>query len=439
MIFDGKALIEISEDKIANLVTNHIREQQHLEFKVTINLKTDTDKFEVLCDIASLANSGGGYVIVGIRDDGRGKAQRFEPGLVGDTEKIRQSVRALCIDHIKERIIGLEFDCKVIDTNPILIIRVPHSDRLPHMVTLGNKTHFVTRYEDGKREMQYAEIREAFTGDFLARRLNTIEVGIKSLSVSFTEDTERKRARNAVENESHHDLLNLTSGKALSEAYRERFVRHAALKPFFCISAVPIHPHPNLVDIDSPQIKELIVNPPNSRLAGWNMRFDHFPLEVSLLGVTRGRDDFRTAEYWKNGYVELRAEINKNFCWGQDTHEYQINPAFNPVVISEYIASFLRLYHDLMGRINYTNDVLLNVLYLNIKNYGLRSRAWFESSTPYTGENISITDYTLTSNINPDVEAFKLLKHIFALFGLTQEAIPAWNKDDNVFEFEKLQ
>ncbi|MCB0331816.1 MAG: putative DNA binding domain-containing protein, partial [Bdellovibrionales bacterium] len=96
MIFEARPLTDIDDTEILSLVSNHVRERQHIEYKVTVNLKEDESKFEALCDIASLANGGGGYLVIGIRDDGAGRAQKFDPGLVGDIERIRQVLRSLC-------------------------------------------------------------------------------------------------------------------------------------------------------------------------------------------------------------------------------------------------------------------------------------------------------------------------------------------------------
>lgn len=162
MIFDGKPLDEISDQEIDLIVKEHKAERQHLEFKVTINYKDDPDKIELLRDITSFANGAGGYIIIGIRDDGRGKAQKYEPTRVGNIEQIKKVIISLCQDHISERIDGLEIMTREVERNPIIIVRIPPSTRKPHMITFQNKTDFYCRYQDGKREMTLGEIKEAF-------------------------------------------------------------------------------------------------------------------------------------------------------------------------------------------------------------------------------------------------------------------------------------
>jgi predicted HTH transcriptional regulator len=90
MIFEGKIIDEISDDEIKYLVAHHIGEKQYLEFKARVNCQSDQGKLELLRDIASMANSGGGYLIIGIRDDGKGHAQTYELITEADLENIKK-------------------------------------------------------------------------------------------------------------------------------------------------------------------------------------------------------------------------------------------------------------------------------------------------------------------------------------------------------------
>ncbi len=72
MIFDGRPIDQITDDEVRALVSEHVVERRHLEFKLTVDHRDDNDRLEMLLDISSLANGGGGYVFVGIRDNGRG-------------------------------------------------------------------------------------------------------------------------------------------------------------------------------------------------------------------------------------------------------------------------------------------------------------------------------------------------------------------------------
>src|SRR5262249_56805529 len=57
---------------------------------------------------------------------------------------------------------GLEIDRRVVDGHVVVLIRVPRSARVPHMMKYKNATEFWSRYQDGKAQMTREEIREAF-------------------------------------------------------------------------------------------------------------------------------------------------------------------------------------------------------------------------------------------------------------------------------------
>lgn len=95
MIFDGKSLEQITDNEIRALVVDRIGEKQHLEFKATVNYKNNDEKLELLRDIVSLANGGGGYLIVGIGEDGNGRAVKFEENLLKEPESIKMAITIL--------------------------------------------------------------------------------------------------------------------------------------------------------------------------------------------------------------------------------------------------------------------------------------------------------------------------------------------------------
>ena len=100
MIFEGRPVDEISDEEIAQLVKAHVSERQHLEFKATLGYKDDDARMELLRDVVSMANGGGGYLVFGVRDDGRGQAQSFvDQALMNRADSMIKSIRSLCHDH----------------------------------------------------------------------------------------------------------------------------------------------------------------------------------------------------------------------------------------------------------------------------------------------------------------------------------------------------
>jgi Putative DNA-binding domain len=97
--FGDKPLAAISDDELRALVSKHIAERQHLDFKLEFNHTLPEAVPKLLRHVASFANGGGGYLVLGIRDDGHGRAQRFE-GLQGNVETAVRRIRDLCVKHL---------------------------------------------------------------------------------------------------------------------------------------------------------------------------------------------------------------------------------------------------------------------------------------------------------------------------------------------------
>jgi hypothetical protein len=174
-VFVERPLEEISDADIGRLVTEKVAERQYLDFKLTFDHGSDDDREKLLRHVASLANGIGGCLIVGIRDDGHGRAQRFE-GMHGHraesrAESMVKSIRSSCRRWIEPPISGLEVARRQIDDHFVVLVRIPRSGRTPHMLKLRDATEFWTRYEDGKVQMTRHEIAEAFLSDETTMRL----------------------------------------------------------------------------------------------------------------------------------------------------------------------------------------------------------------------------------------------------------------------------
>jgi len=160
-IFGDKPLADVSDDELRALVSKRVAERQYLDFKLEFDRKVRDAEPKLLRHVASFANGGGGYLVLGVRDDGHGRALRFE-GLRGDVESIVKSVRSLCLKYVDPRVSGLEVGHRTVDGHAVVLVRVPRSARVPHMMTYNDATEFWSRYQDGKAQMTREEIREAF-------------------------------------------------------------------------------------------------------------------------------------------------------------------------------------------------------------------------------------------------------------------------------------
>jgi len=369
MIFDGKPIDQITDDEIRALVAEHAAERRHLEFKVTVDHRDDNDRLEALLDISSLANGGGGYVFVGVRDDGTGRAQVFANP--GDTARIGRSVRDLCLEHIEPRIDALEIRERIVDGHPLVIVRVPVSARTPHMVTYQEGTHFWSRYEDGKRAMTYAETRAAFTEDMLNRRLSTIEGAIAGLAQAGAGPARRQELLGLIR--AGEPLARLTgqSGDELSRVNAEAFREAIRERPAFYLSATPETLRRRAVDVDREEIRALFRQVPDSRPTGWIVTNRYADIERFAEGIRyRGHAlDVGVLELLTNGHMTYACILGEPFYWRQPPEEIARRPRLWPFAVVEYPLSFLRLFWAIANLSRLQQPFYTRLEYHNIRGH----------------------------------------------------------------------
>lgn len=441
MIFDGKPIDEISDEEIHRLVSEHISERQHLEFKVTLNHHNDPDRLELLRDIVSLANAGGGYLIIGIRDDGKGHAQRYEPDMIGDTQRIKQAINSLCLEHIRERIDGLEITLRTVRRNPLVIVRIPTSTRIPHMVTFENQTDFYTRYGDGKREMTMSEIREGFNRDAVALRLSRVETQLQTV-IGMLAAPQRGEREEEIQEAIVPRFLSIEDGDTLADETFRRFSKEVGAQPFFRISITSTTPKADLIDVDSESIRALVDNPPGSRSAGWNMKTTYHQIERFADGIRRGDKNWAYLELLSNCHMEFWAPLNENFCWRQSPEEFSRRPRLYPYPVVEYPTTFLRLYRPIADSLRTANDFIVDLRYINLGGYILAPYApnavGFMSadrySKPFEGKHLLVPRKPIKNDFDPDKTAYGLVRTVYAAFGFDESAIPFFS-DEGRFDF----
>jgi len=444
MIFDHKPPDEITDEEIEALVEEHYSERQHAEFKATMNLKNDDDRLESLRDISSLANSGGGYLIIGIQDDGKGKAQCYTETKF-NSFAIKRSITQLCQDHIIVRIWGLEVRDRTVKGHPLVIVRVPDSDRIPHMIKFQRRTDFWRRYDDGKREMTYAEIKEAFERDSVARRLTNIEQEMTKLRRRETRESELAFLMDQREKQLTPSFSVVENGELLAKVTADNFRSKVGKTPYMRIAATPAHSTRNLVNVDSPPIRAVLTTPPACRLYGWNLGsgdIRHYEVKVFEEGVYRGELSSECLELLRNGHMEFSVLIDEQYCWRQTNEEFNKNPTLYPYAVVEYPVSFLKLYRSITEIAAINDEFIVTLQYVNIR--GFRLPAYSPNSRGFLIRSLETSpfakngyDYSIkvSHQFDPDRTAFELLRNFYASFGHEAYKIPFFNEESSKFEF----
>lgn len=175
MVLGGQSLQELSIADFQSLVANGVPEGPFLDYKQTAYSGRAKHIREMLRDVAAFANAEGGYLVMGIAEDGVGRASHFTPI---DTPLSRvQAIRHACLDGLSERIGGLEVEAYELSPGRgIIVVHVPPSDRRPHMVVRDKRTDFIRRYGTDKQPMKISEIRNAVMENPYFRRMIELEL-----------------------------------------------------------------------------------------------------------------------------------------------------------------------------------------------------------------------------------------------------------------------
>lgn len=172
MALQNLDLDAITETDIQRLVADREEERKTIDYKNALPGKTDGARKEFLADVVSFANTAGGDLVYGVREEESVAVEVCGfSGLNGDAEirALEESILkgiAPRIPGVASRAIGLS------SGRQVLIVRVPSSWAAPHLVAFQESSRFYARTSKGKYLMDVFEIRAAFAAsETLTERL----------------------------------------------------------------------------------------------------------------------------------------------------------------------------------------------------------------------------------------------------------------------------
>jgi len=185
MSLEAKPLSELTSQDLQELVTSKALEDLTHEFKRDLPGNSDTERMEFLYDVSSFANSSGGYMIYGL-EELDGEAHELI-GVSGDADGNIQRLEQMANSGIEPQIPGLHIVAIPLDENrSTMVVRIPRSPVLPHMVSFKGQSKFFQRGSNGKHPLDVNGIRLLFerhgstsrwVREFRAMRLAQIQAG----------------------------------------------------------------------------------------------------------------------------------------------------------------------------------------------------------------------------------------------------------------------
>lgn len=173
-----KPLSEVDFNDLQLLVSNKVKEDTRLDYKLTLPDRNDKGRVEFLRDISAFANTNGGYLIYGIQEeeiDGNktGVAEKIVGIEALNTNELQLWMENLIRTSIEPRLVGIEFKGIPISTShAVLIVRVPRSWNLPHVISYGNHWRFYARNSAGNYQMDVTQLKDSFSlGNTITEKL----------------------------------------------------------------------------------------------------------------------------------------------------------------------------------------------------------------------------------------------------------------------------
>jgi hypothetical protein len=414
--------VTLPVEAIAKLVEDHAPESSTLDFKETLVLDKMETKRDLVRDVSAFANASGGWIIVGISEQGMPhRAASWAHLSTADAERIRKQVVDLCSSHIDPAIPDLDAQTELGPDTSLVVINIP-AGHSPHAVTgFDNATDYYIRIGDEKRQMTHSELQAAFA------------------RASSRRDTPEPRD-------------GFPNGRSAVEEALQTAQATMAGQPFFFIAGAPVALHADTLDLQSQELRQILAK-----------NADGHPFETTL--------DWIVSEA-KTVYRDMAASVGCHaFCLRDDglmwwtvrlsdaTNVFRPEKeddkrVFDQYIIVEYPLSFARLFCALRGIIRGTSgpyvmqmayggcqDITLYPGHIGLEGYSSTSVSW-DVDKGRTREQLIRAPYDPEEFnwLSPaDWIARDLLKHFYQAFGYSQEAIPFWDDTAMVFDLDPKQ
>lgn len=387
------------------------REGYHLDFKGEFG-NLDKAKKELSKDVSAFANTGGGFLIIGV--DKNYKITGIDN--IIQNKAIDEWLNQILSSNIEPPV--FYFDPKVIhipDSDKVIVVlQIPESTKKPHIVTEWNNYHI--RINDSSKSANHNQIRDMF--EFSKNRTDEFNEFLKKKNLSDIDSPDFGANQNS------------------KQLFSEIPTKLNRTTPFVIFSLFPKYPNEEKVSLPFNEFYSWLLNNNKgySPCPHQSLFHGHYSYDLRLDGlVLKNMNVNEVSSYFEvlhNGYVE--AGFSDSFIQVySDQQSGKLNGivTLTPIVIYEMLLlGFARKFYDFA---KYYDEVLLQVSFANTLGFHTwghhnKYRMGFRGSPP---SNRQHNNFKLTYRFNPktltDEQIEQIAKHhsesICRAFGLEQD------------------
>lgn len=158
----------ITRRHIDGLIANEEIEDRRIEYKADLPAEDMSGTNEICYDVTAFANGLGGDIVYGVTERSENKEKTGKPehatGLPNRSlETVRGRFENALSGRVQPRLTGVDFHQVDGDNGPIIIVRVPRSWAMPHLVRINETFKCYIRRGSGKGDpLDVHQLRDAF-------------------------------------------------------------------------------------------------------------------------------------------------------------------------------------------------------------------------------------------------------------------------------------
>lgn len=439
MIFDGKPASQITPADIRRLRDERTQEDQFLDYKRDPYPANEAGKREMIKDVSAFANAAGGYILIGVDEDGEGRASAITG--VTDASGVQRSIVDRCLTLIEPRLTQLDVSNIDVDGRTVIVCYIPESGQKPHAAIPDREHHyFYQRYQAGVKLMTVTEVRHALQGDAVQREIAELRRELAAV-----------RHRETIEQELDQDvdeqgLLRLESPEAVAHHAERLFRRKVGDRPYFRVTATPSAPNVLNLRDERDRLYQLLSDPPRYRDHGFDVGARYRPdIRQTAWGLERQGYEYKHLRLFWNGHLEFWNPADDDWIsWAEAPGLPVVERPFAPLGLIESSASFVLLAKAIAEQGHFTGEIAFQLGLYHVKGrrilpfapntyghmFAARDLAGQEEFGVFHDDDVHGGPVRERVANLPGTVAFRLISEVYFQLGYVREQIPYFDQNN---------